>query len=146
MTDWKTFAIEKLKDYEAKRQALENLPLEIAQVESTMTSIRSARADSVPVRGGGSGYEEKMLNCIVQRDELQRCLERTKLWISGVERSLGILNNEERLILDRFYIHPAKGNVDRLCGELFLETSAVYKRREKALQKFTVALYGGTES
>lgn len=144
--DWKTMAVEKLKDYEAKRQALESIPLQIAEVESAMTSIRSTRADSTPVRGGGSGYEEKMLNCIVQRDELQRCLDRAKLWVGVVERGLGVLTDEERLILDRFYIHPAKGNVDRLCGELFVETTQVYRRKDRALYRFTVALYGGVES
>lgn len=146
MTDWKTFAIEKLKDYEAKREALETIPLQIAEIESTMTRIRSARADSTPVRGGGSGYEEKMLNCIVQRDELQRCLERTKLWISVVDRSLNILNNEDRLILDRFYIHPEKGAAERLSGDLFIDIKSVYRRKDKALHRFTMAMYGGTES
>ena len=48
-------------------------------------------------------------------------------------------------MLLRFYMHPERGNVERLCGELGLEKSAVYDRREKALRRFTLALYGGSE-
>ena len=138
MEDWKISAIEKLKQYEAKQQALE--------IESTMTSIRSG-ANIAPVSGSkGTGKENMLLSCIVQKEELQRNLDRVKLWIEFVEKGLAVLDQDERLVLDRFFIHPAKGNIDRLCGELFIEQSQVYKRRDKALRKFTIALYGCVES
>ena len=146
MEDWKISAIEKLKQYEAKRQALEIIPMQIAEIESTMTSIRSG-ANIAPVSGGKStGKENMLLSCIVQKEELQRNLDRVKLWIEFMEKGLNILDQDELLVLDRFFIHPAKGNIDRLCGELFIEQSQVYKRRDKALRKFTIALYGATES
>ena len=146
MEDWKVSAIEKLKQYEAKRQALEIIPMQIAEIESTMTSIRSG-ANIAPVSGGKStGKENMLLSCIVQREELQCNLNRVKLWIKFMEKGLSVLDQDERLVLDRFFIHPAKGNIDRLCGELFIEQSQVYKRRDKALRKFTIALYGCVES
>lgn len=146
MEDWKISAIEKLKQYEAKRQALDIIPMQIAEIESTMTSIRSG-ANIAPVSGGKStGKENMLLSCIVQKEELQRNLDRVKLWIEFVEKGLAVLDQDERLVLDRFFIHPAKGNIDRLCGELFIEQSQVYKRRDKALRKFTIALYGCVES
>ena len=146
MEDWKISAIEKLKQYEAKRQALEIIPMQIAEIESTMTSIRSG-ANIAPVSGSkGTGKENMLLSCIVQKEELQRNLDRVKLWIEFVEKGLAVLDQDERLVLDRFFIHPAKGNIDRLCGELFIEQSQVYKRRDKALRKFTIALYGCVES
>lgn len=144
--DWKCIAIEKLKGYQAKRQALESIPLEIAQVESTMTSIRSSRPDATPVKGGSAGYEDKMLNCLAQKDELQRVLERTQLWIKEVDGALSILDPDDRKILAYLCIYPTKDGLDRLCNELFVEPRQVYKRREKALRKFTIALYGCTES
>ncbi len=144
--DWKNVAVEKLKDYQAKRQALESIPLEIAQVESTMISIRGARTDITPVKGGSSGYEDKMLNCLAQKDELQRILERTMLWIEEVDGALSVLDPEDRKVLDYLCINPAKDSLDRLCNELFVDSRQIYRRREKALRKFTIALYGCTES
>ncbi len=63
-----------------------------------------------------------------------------------MEAGLEILGAEDRLVLERFYVHPERGSVERLCGELGLEKSAVYSRRDKALRRFTLALYGGSET
>lgn len=144
--NWKREAIDKLKNYEAHREALECIPKEIKRLELAYTGIRGAATDGTPVSGGTSTREDMMLTNIVHRDELKRRLKEAKLWISQVDGALGVLDDEERRVLDRFYIHRAKGNVDLLCEELGLEKTAVYDRREKALWHFTVALYGATET
>ena len=143
--NWKFEAIEKLKQYEAKKQSLKSIPTEIARLELAMRSIRSATADGTPVSGGGSGREDMMLSNIVHREELERSLEQAQKWVNLVDAGLEILTEEERLVLDRFYINPAKGNVDRLCEELSVEKATVYRRREDALRHFTVSLYGCSE-
>lgn len=145
--DWKSIAIEKLKDYQAKRQALESIPLEIAQVESNMTSIRSALTDAAPVKNSkGNAREDMLLNTIVRKDELQRVLERTQLWVKEVDGALSVLDPNDRKVLEYLCIYPTKDGLDRLCNELFVEPRQVYKRREKALRNFTIALYGCVES
>ena len=60
--------------------------------------------------------------------------------------ALAVLDDEERLILDKFYIHRAKGNVGDLCERLNVEQSTVYRKRDNALRRFTIALYGVTET
>ena len=40
--NWKYEAIDKLKQYGAKKQALRSIPVEISRLESAMKSIRSA--------------------------------------------------------------------------------------------------------
>ena len=144
--NWRREAIEKLKNYEAHRESLESIPKEIKRLESSYAGIRSATTDSTPVSGGGSTREDVMLSNIVHRDELKRRLKEARLWVSMVDKALGVLSDEERLVLDKFYIHQAKGNVGELCERLNLEKTAVYDRRDKALRHFTIALYGVTES
>lgn len=144
--NWKAEAVDKLRQYEAKKQALENIPEEIRRLESAMYGIRSAAADGTPVSGGGSGREDMMLSNIVHREELERALSQAKQWVSLVESGLAILSQEERLILDRFYIRPERGAADRLASELNLDTKTVYKRKDAALRHFTVSLYGCSES
>lgn len=143
--DWKREAMEKLKRYNAMKQSLRSIPEEITRLESEMKSIRSATSDGTPVTGGGSGREDRYLSNIVHREELSRSLEQAKVWVSLVDSALAILNSEELLILDRFYISPARGNVDRLCMELGIEKSQVYARKDTALHHFTISLYGCTE-
>lgn len=141
--DWKIEATDKLKQYEAKRQSLQIVPLEIAQIESTMTGIRSARTDSIAIRNsGGNARENIMLSCIVRKEELQRNIEQTELWVKAVTAALDMLNDDERKILDRMYIHREKKAADRLADELFVDLKTVYRWKDDALRKFTIALYG----
>ena len=143
--NWKKEAIEKLKEYNARKQAITSIPMEIAQLESAVRGIRSASADGVAISGGGSGREDMLLSNICKREELKRSLAAANVWVSQVEDAMAVLNQEERLILDKFYISPARGNVDRLCGELNVEKSQVYARKDAALRHFTISLYGCTE-
>lgn len=144
--NWKREAIDKLKNYEAHKQALENIPREIKRLESAYTGLRSASTENAPVSGGGGTREDCVLSNIVLRDELKRRLKEARLWTAQVAKALAVLGEEETLVLDRFYIHRAKGAVEALCESLSLEKSAVYDRRDKALRHFTLALYGVTET
>ncbi len=142
--NWKYESMEELREYEAKRTAAEGIPEEILQIKAQMVKL-GGTGSSTPVKGGGSQWEDRQINLIVKLDKLSTSLALTKSWVSKVERGLAVLNAEERLILDRFYINPAKGNVDRLCGDLHLEKTAVYCRKDAALRKYTLARYGCME-
>lgn len=144
--NWKYEAVEKLREYNAKKISLENIPGEIKRLESAMKSIRSATSDGSPVKGGGSGREDMYLSNIVHREELERSLEQAQMWVDLVDAGLEILSEEERLILDGFYINPEKGAADRLSCELGIDVKTVYRRKDAALRHFTICLYGGTES
>jgi len=79
-------------------------------------------------------------------EELGRRLEESRLWVKTVNDAFGVLTDEERLVLDRFYIHRTKGGVGSLCAELGVEQSTAYRKRDSALRHFTLALYGATET
>lgn len=144
--NWRPEAVEKLRQYEAKKNALKSIPEEIERLESAMTSIRSATSDGTPVSGGGSHREEILLSNIVLRGELERTLEQSKKWVAMVEACLDILTREEKLILERFYIHPERGVADRVADELGVDIKTVYRRKDAALRHFTIGLYGAVES
>lgn len=141
--NWKFEAIEKLKEYTARKNAITIIPEEIKRLEEDAQRIRAASTDATPVQGGGSAREDMLLSNIVHREELQRRLSDAIRWIDIVDGGLAVLSDDDRLVLDRFYIHPMRGNVDRLCNELGLEDErSVYKRKDKALRRFTLSLYG----
>ena len=140
--NWKAEAKEKLRRYDAMRLATINIPQELQRLEIDAQSIRSSRTDATPVHGGGSKREEALLNNILHRQELTWTLEQAQAWICITDRALTCLNNQEKQILTRLYIYPEKGGLERLCKELDMETSSVYRHREHALKRFTMALYG----
>lgn len=145
--DWKQFAIDKLENYNARKQALSALPMLIAEIDADMSDIRSARTDRITIKATAKNSQEDMLlNCIAKKTELQHNLSRAKKWIQCMDKALAQLQPEERRILELLFIYPAKNNVDRLCNELCVEKSRVYDKRNKALRRFTIILYGYVES
>ena len=142
---WKEEAIRKLKQYNAKKLALENIPLEIRQQCLALSSIKSSDPDSIPVRGNGT-REDAILNNMTYRAELLDSLTQTQLQVDAIERALGTLNPEERILLDRFFIRPEAKAADRLAGDLHMDVKTVYRRKDEALRIFTLALYGITET
>ena len=78
------------------------------------------------------------MDCKQQNKEVIRRLGeldglRQRVW--NLEQAMQVLTPEERLVAERLFIHPAKGNVQVLCQELGVEQSSVYRRRETALKK-----------
>ena len=144
--NWRREAIDKLRNYEAHKLALESLPKEIRRLESSFAGIRSATTDGTPVSGGGSTREDVMLSNIVHRDELKRRLKEARLWVSMVDKALDVLDDEERQVIERLFIHPMKGAMALLSEQLDIDKTTVYRRRDNALRRFTIALYGAVES
>ena len=140
--NWKQEAKDKLRRYNAMRIATINIPQELERLEIDARSIRSARTDSDTVNGGGSKREEAMINNILHRQELTWTLQQAKMWLQITDRALAALSSSEKQILHRMYIYPEKGGLEKLCKELGMETSSVYRHRDKALKHFTLAYYG----
>ena len=140
--NWKTEAVEKLRKYDAMRQAVMNLPVEIHRLQIESQSLRSINPQATPVRGGGKQREDALLNNLVHRQELHWSLHQAKDWLKMTDRALTTLTSDEKLILHRLYIYPERGALERLCNELGVEQSSIYRKRDKALERFTMALYG----
>ncbi len=144
--NWVKEAESKLRDYAAKEQSLESVTERIAQLRTEMTCVRSATTDSTAVRGGGNCREDALLNNIAERSELERARDLAASWLEWVNKALRALPDADRHLLDVFYINRHKGHVERLCEEMNVEKSQVYNRKNAALRKFTIALYGITET
>lgn len=144
--NWKQEAIEKLRKYEAKKKAIDSLTERIRMLKSEATSIRSASGENVVVRGSGSSKEDLLLSNIVKQQELTKSLAETKRWVKWVEGGLSVLCDEEWDILERFFVNQKHGAADELAAELHLDVKTVYRRKDDALRKFTIALYGYVEN
>lgn len=139
---WRMDALNELQAHNARKQALENIPSRIAELEDNLTAIRSSTADGTPVQGGGSGREDMLLNNIVTRQRLEESLKRTKEAVDRVERALSALTEDDRRILECFFITPRKGAAMQLASELAIEEKTVYNRRNNAVRLFQKAYTG----
>ena len=95
--NWKFEAIEKLKEYTARKNAITSIPEEIKRLEEEARRIRSAATDATQVKGGGSTREDMLLDNIVHREELQRRLSDARRWVDIVDGGLALLSDEDCL-------------------------------------------------
>ena len=138
-TDW---IIPRRRELGQERAALKNIPERILVLEMAFDGLKAANTDGTVVSGGENHREEAMLANIAERDELKHNLEITKREVEQVDAALAELSQEERLVLERFYIHREHGHVDRLCEELNMEKSQVYNIKNRALVKLARMLHG----
>lgn len=138
-TDW---IIPRLRDLENERAALQNIPERIRTLELAFAGLRAANTDGDVVSGGENHREDLLLANIAERDELKKNLEITRREVEQVDSALAKLSQDERLVLDRFYIHREHGHVDRLCEELGCEVANVYKIKNRALVQLARSLHG----
>lgn len=144
--NWKAEAKEKLRRYASMRLATINIPEELERLEIDAQAIRAAKCDNTAVDNGSSKREEALLNNIIHRQELEWTLQQAQCWLKSTDRALTALNAEERMILHHLYIYPEKYAPERLCKELGVEMSSIYRRRDRALRHFTLAYYGIADS
>ena len=138
-TDW---IIPRLRELEQERAALKNIPERILVLGLKFAGLKATDTDSDRVSCGENHREEAMLANIAERDELKRNLEITRREVEQVDAALAELSQEERLVLDRFYVHREPGHVERLCEELNMEKSQVYNVKNRAMVKLARILHG----
>ena len=143
--NWKNEAIDRLKRYDSMKAAAVNMAEELKELSERITSIKSAMSSSVTVKTSAD-FNEKLLNDLAQKEEMAAALRSAKSWLKVTERALKVLKPEEKMVLYRMYITRERGALDRLCEELECEISTVYRRRDEALKRFTMSLYGYTET
>ena len=140
--NWKQEAAERLQRYEPMVRALQNIPMEMVRLEEDVKQLRSRGSElegicTTPSRGDG-----RLVDNIVMRQELKRVYEDACMWVEITDNALEALTNEEKLVLFHLYVRPQRGAVDQLCEQLGLEQSSVYRKRDIALWRFTLAMYG----
>lgn len=142
MMDHKKMAIDRLREYESMCAAVGNLRLQIRLLRQRQASVSAIQTDRVVVSAGNNAPDQWLVENIAQLQQLEMSLERTMHWLRVTDGALEILNPEELRILRMFYIKKEPRALETLCRLLEVEKSSVYRRRDKALQKFMRGLYG----
>ena len=140
--NWQKEAVSDLRSYKGRKQALDNMALRRAALEDRFQSVRCASADAAPVQGGSSRMEDSLINNIVERERLYWTMDATRRLVEMTERGLSGLTDQQRTVLDKFYIDRPANHVDWLSENLCYEKSRVYQLKDEALYTFTVSMYG----
>ena len=140
--DCKKAAVARLREYENMCLAAENLRLQIRLLRQKQADISGLPTDRVVVCAGNYGRGDWLVENIAHLQQMETSLERTRQWLRITDGALAALDSEEQMLLRMFYIRKQPGTLEKLCQLLEVEKSTVYRRRDKALQKFMQSLYG----
>ncbi len=140
--NWKNEAIERLTRYSAMAQAVENIPKEITRLERSIQELRGCDPAKAPSAKNPGPRDDVLIGNIIKRQELNDSYENAKIWVDTTQQALSVLNAEEKTILTKMYVTPERGVVNQLCLALGVEQSSIYRKRDQALYRFTMALYG----
>lgn len=141
-TDW---LIPQLRDYEARKQFLADAPDRLRELEERSTAIRAAKTDGIPTHDGVSPYEDAIIANLAEREKIAANVKMVSEDIARLDSALEQLSAQERLVIQRFYIHRTSDYIERLSDELCLERSQVYRVKDHAVIHLARILFGIVE-
>ena len=107
-----------------------------------LAEIKGALSAGMPMI---SSISALTLSGSAERERLGFSLKVVEALIELTEKGLVALDQKERRVLDGFYINPIDNHVVKLCEELNIEKSSLYRLKDTALKKFTRSEYGIVE-
>lgn len=141
---WDDVAIGDLRRYPGLCNSVENLAERVRILEESAADVKGANLDRIPISGGGSHYEDKILSNLVEKEKKRNLLKVNKQLKAAIEAGLDALTKEERTVLESFYMFPHKNKnaADSLVAVLYCDRATVYRIRKRALYRFTINMYG----
>ncbi len=138
--------IDRLRTFASRKQSLDYLSRELERIDSEMTRIGSALKDTTPVSGGENKSEERLVNLIMQKAELEQIRNETESWLFDMQKALSELNEDDYHIIDVLYLQQLPGAYDKLCEDFGLfDRTTIYRRRNRIIRHLTLTFYGVTE-
>ena len=142
--DKRSAAVDALKDYDSMAFIIANTSNEIKNTREDMDSIRSPQFDGMPRTHNPQAGEERILKNIEEIDILQERYRQAVEYMEWFKPAWEELSSEERYVLETFYRDEGgqTGAVYEICSQLNVERSTAYNRKNRALAKLAVLLYG----
>ena len=109
-----------------------------------MSGVRSPQFDGMPRTHNPQAGEERILKGIEEIDILQERYRQAVEYMDWFKPAWEQLSSEERYVLETFYRDEGgqTGAVYEICDHFHIERSSAYNRKNRALAKLAVLLYG----
>lgn len=136
--------IKELKDYALWRWSLDIIPQRIAEIDEKMLSLGGGGTDTPVKNSGTNKQEEKLCACIDEKNELVKTLEARQKKKEYIEQGLKRLTEDERAIIDIFYLQGLKYHeaLEKSIVTRNLSEATVDRIRRRALRKYSLCEFG----
>lgn len=140
---YKTITIDRLKQYVEYKNTYKELLDRIKELNEKKTNITVRYGDKC-VKGGGSSYEDKLLNINAEIEMLENNYLEDKNLVETMDKALNNLSKKERdIVINVYGKYKKKGsNVEELKEKYYYGTSQIYNIANYALKKLSMSLFG----
>lgn len=144
--DKKAATISALKDYDSMRRLAAQTKEQMAQASARMTALGSGVPRDTP--GGGfrpHGGEDRIAGAMDEMDILREKYSQVQAYMSWFRAGWSALTEDERYVLRQFYMEGDQSQTDRvldICETYSIERTSAYKKKDKALARLSLMLYG----
>ena len=143
--DKRSAAIAAVKDYESMRFIIDNTDSEIGSVYDKLSGVGATRWDGMPHAHNPQAAEERVVNGIEEIDVLKERYRQAVEYMEWFEPAWNQLSDEDRYVLETFYGDAnsyGSSAAGYIAEFLHIEQASAYKRKNRALDRLTVLLFG----
>lgn len=140
MINWKKEAIEELKRLEDLKESIHSLNERIELIQGQLYNISAVQIGERV--GSSDDGDDVRLSKMVELEELKARKLITEKRVQLLQDCLDKLSEEQRLILDRFYIRRTSDYIEELEEVLFKSRAQIYYEKDNALRRLVRLLYG----
>ena len=143
--DKRQAAVAAIKDYESMQFIINTTDDEIKRTYDKMSGVSSPRWDGMPRVHNPQATEEHILNAIDEIDVLKERYRQAVEYMNWFEPAWNQLSDEDRYVLETFYGDAnsyGSSAAYYIAEYLHIEQPTAYKRKNRALDRLTVLLFG----
>lgn len=143
--DKRAATIAAIKDFDSMRFIISSTDKDITAEREKMTGVGSPNMDGMPHAYNPSAAEERIAGGIDEIDVLKERYRQAIEYMSWFRPAWEQLTDDERFLLESFYGDVnsyGSGAASYIASHFGIEQSSAYKRKNRALDRLTVLLFG----
>ncbi len=139
--DKKMASIDALKDFDSMEYIIRNYEIQLVELRDKAVDTKAPIIGFMSKNKDLHLFESRTVNLIDEIDVLKERYRRAVEYMKWFRPAWEELNDEEQYVLSEFYINDTNA-VKNICEKFEIERSSAYNKKNRALNKLAVLLYG----
>lgn len=144
--DTRKAAIAALQDFAVMEQVIETTDQQVKDAYDDLASPASPRMDGTPPSGDLHAGERRIAATLDRIDLYRARYTQARQYMAWFLPAWEILSEDDRFVLEAFFLTEGSREecVDQVCERFYVERDSAYRKKNRALEKLSHALYGKT--